>query len=119
MGLRATIRNYCWCGNCAAVVCWAMMLGCAVQGISAKTTQHKVELTPWEQAERGLETLEAIPERTRTRADYTRAMDGFRAVYHEAPGDVHAPDSVNAVAELLAMPGRDLDDAKSLKAAVG
>ena len=46
-------------------------------------------------------------------------MDGFRAVYHEAPGDVHAPDSVNAVAELLAEQGRSLHDAKSLKAAVG
>ena len=88
--------------------------------LTAKTaTQRKVELTPWEQAERGLETLEAIPEGARTRADYTRAMDGFRAVYHEAPGDVHAPDSVNAVAELLAEQGRGLHDAKSLKAAVG
>ncbi len=46
-------------------------------------------------------------------------MDGFRAVYHEAPGDVHAPDSVNAVAELLAEQGRVLHDAKSSKAAVG
>ena len=82
-------------------------------------TQRKVELTPWEKAERGLETLEAIPEGTRTRADYTKAMDGFRAVYHEAPGDTHAPDSVNAVAELLAEQGRALHDAKSLKAAVG
>jgi N-acetylmuramoyl-L-alanine amidase len=91
-----------------------------VPGLGAKTaTQHKVELTPWELAERGLEALEAIPEGARTRADYTRAMDGFRAVYHEAPGDVHAPDSVNAVAELLAEQGRGLHDAKSLKAAVG
>src|ERR1700722_11303646 len=90
-----------------------------VQVLPAKATQRKVELTPWEQAERGLETLEAIPEGTRTRADYTRAMDGFRTVYHEAPGDVHAPDSVNAVAELLAEQGRAFHDAKSLTAAVG
>jgi N-acetylmuramoyl-L-alanine amidase len=96
------------------------MLGCAVQEVAAKTMrQRKVELTPWEKAERGLESLEAIPEGTRTRADYARAMDGFRAVYHEAPGDVHAPDSVNAVAELLAEQGRGLHDAKSLKDAVG
>jgi N-acetylmuramoyl-L-alanine amidase len=82
-------------------------------------SQRKVELTQWEQAEQGLETLEAIPEGARTRADYTVAMDGFRAIYHAAPGDVHAPDSVNAVAELLAEQGRGLHDAKSLKAAVG
>src|SRR5271170_7977610 len=118
MGQGKTIRTW-WGLGCAAVCC-AMMLGYAVQELSAKTTQQrKVELTPWEQAERGLETLEAIPAGTRTRADYAKAMDGFRAVYHEAPGDVHAPDSVNAVAELLAEQGRDLHDAKSLKAAVG
>jgi N-acetylmuramoyl-L-alanine amidase len=116
MGLGKTIRNLWWCWSWAVVLCCAtVQVACA----SSKTTQRKAELTPWEQAERGLETLEAIPEGTRTRADYTRAMDGFRAVYHEAPGDVHAPDSVNAVAELLAEQGRALHDAKSLTAAVG
>jgi N-acetylmuramoyl-L-alanine amidase len=102
--------------GCAVLVCWAIGVGCAVE---AKTPQRKVELTPWEQAERRLETLEAIPEGSRTRADYARAMDGFRVVYHQSPGDVHAPDSVNAVAELLAEQGRRFRDAKSLKNAVG
>jgi N-acetylmuramoyl-L-alanine amidase len=102
------------------VLCWALALNCVmVPRLAAKTTQRKVELTPWERAEHGLETLEAIPAGARTRADYTRAMDGFRAVYHEEPGDAHAPDSVSAVAELLAEQGRGLHDAKSLKAAVG
>jgi N-acetylmuramoyl-L-alanine amidase len=125
MGLNKKIRTIWWCGGGATVLCGAMLLGYAVvlgcvQELSAKTTQQrKVELTPWEQAERGLETLEAIPAEARTRADYARAMDGFRAVYHGAPGDVHAPDSVNAVAELLAEQGRTLHDAKSLKDAVG
>jgi N-acetylmuramoyl-L-alanine amidase len=120
MGLRTTIRNFWWCGGCAAVLGCAIVLGCAVEELAAKTAPHrKVELTPWEQAELGLEALEAIPVGARTRADYAQAMDGFRAVYHEAPGDVHAPDSVNAVAELLAEQGRGLHDAKSLKAAVG
>src|SRR5271170_8246851 len=116
MGLRQTIRER-W--GSAAVLCCAVVLGCAmVQGLVAKTVpQRKVELTPWESAERGLETLQAIPEGARTRGDYARAMDGFRAVYHQAPSDPHAPDSVNAVAGLLAEQGRDLHDAKSLKAA--
>jgi N-acetylmuramoyl-L-alanine amidase len=115
MGLRTTIRSSWWCGGCAAV------LSCAiVQGLAAKTpSQHKPELTPWEQAERGLETLEAIPLGTRTRVDFARAMDGFRVVYHDAPNDVHSADSVNTVAELLAEQGRELHDAKSLKDAVG
>jgi N-acetylmuramoyl-L-alanine amidase len=92
-----------------------------VPGAMARTAQQRrpVQLTPWEQAERGRETLEAIPDALRTRADYARAMDGFRAVYHDAPRDVHAPDCVNAVAELLVEQGRGLHDEKSLKAAVG
>jgi N-acetylmuramoyl-L-alanine amidase len=117
MGLRTTIRiRSCWWSGVCAVA-----LGCAmVQALAAKTARRQaVELTPWELAERGREALEAIPEGARTRTDYTRAMDGFRAVYHDAPGDVHAPDSVNAVAELLAEQGRRWHDAKDLKAAVG
>ena len=46
-------------------------------------------------------------------------MDRFRALYHAAPGDVHAPASIYAVAELLAEQGRTLGDPKSLKAALG
>jgi N-acetylmuramoyl-L-alanine amidase len=115
MGLGKTTRCFWWGGGCAAV------LGCAmVQVLPAKPAQKRhAELSAWEQAERGRETLEAMPEGTRTKADYTRAMDGFRAVYHDSPRDVHAPDSVNAVADLLAEQGRGLHEAKSLKAAVG
>jgi N-acetylmuramoyl-L-alanine amidase len=109
MGLRKTIRRS-WFGvGCAAAL---------VLPAGAAQKRH-LELSPWEQAERGREALEAIPDGTRTRADYTRAMDGFRGVYHDSPGDVHAPDSVNEVAELLTEQGRGLHDAKSLKAAVG
>jgi N-acetylmuramoyl-L-alanine amidase len=76
-------------------------------------------LSPWEQAEQARDALEAIPDEARTRADYTRAMDSYRAIYHADPADVHAAAAVNAVAELLAEQGRTLHDAKSLKAAVG
>lgn len=73
----------------------------------------------WERAEQGREALEALSAGNRNRADYTRAMDGFRIVYHTNPADPHAPDSVNAVAELLAKQGRALHDDKSLKDAIG
>jgi N-acetylmuramoyl-L-alanine amidase len=85
----------------------------------AKTSVRKVKLPPWELAEHGRETLEAIPEGSRTKANYATALDSFRALYHAAPQDVHAPNAVFAVAELLADQGRTLHDAKSLKAAVG
>jgi N-acetylmuramoyl-L-alanine amidase len=84
-----------------------------------RAAKKAVALTPWEQAERGRETLEAISEATRTRADYTLAMDAYRAIYHANPADVHAAAAVNAVAELLVEQGRTLHDEKSLRAAVG
>jgi N-acetylmuramoyl-L-alanine amidase len=76
-------------------------------------------LSPWEQAEHARDALEAVPDGDRTRADYTRVTDAYRAIYHANPADLHAPAAVNAVAELLAEQGRSLHDTKSLQAAVG
>ncbi len=78
-----------------------------------------MELSPWEAATQGRDALEAMPEGSRTKADYTKAMDGYRAIYHDDPQSKYAAAAVNAVAELLAEQGRGLQDAKSLKAAVG
>jgi len=108
---------------CVALVCW-QAAGAAVDTTAparshAAKTAKIVALSPWEQAERGRETLEAMAESDRTRADYTRAMDAYRAIYHANPADVYAPAAVNAVAELLAEQGRTLHDAKASQAAVG
>ena len=104
----------------AGAVCLAAACsGTARAAVDATTTRANTHgarkiakiaaLSPWEQAERGRDALEAMPEDDRTLADYTRAMDLY----------VHAPAAVNAVAELLAEQGRSLHDAKSSKAAVG
>ncbi|HEX2919090.1 MAG TPA: N-acetylmuramoyl-L-alanine amidase, partial [Edaphobacter sp.] len=68
---------------------------------------------------RSREALEAKPARERTRQDYQRTMDLFRTIYHDDPGSRYAAAAVNSVAELLAAQGRDLNDEKSLKDAVG
>src|SRR5215469_7087542 len=113
--------NWSGCGVCAVVLCCGVLVGSAFAAGAENRAQARrhAELSLWEQAEQGREALEAIPEGRRTRADYARAMDGFRAVYHKNPADPHAPDSVNAVAELLAEQGRTLHDQKSLKDAIG
>ncbi len=109
-----------WCAVCAAG------LGCGLAaatstGWAKSSSGHRpvVEVSPWEQATQGREELEGIPEGSRTKADYAKAMDGYRAIYHDAPQSKYAAAAVNAVAELLAAQGRGLQDAKSLKAAVG
>ena len=127
MGVLGPMR---WvkCAGCAAGARAAADTSVMANGASKISSRRAVQkrvvaLSPWEMAERGREELEAIPEATRTQADFTRAMDAYRAIYHEHPGDVHAPAAVNAVAELLAEQGRGLgtskDGAKISKAAVG
>jgi N-acetylmuramoyl-L-alanine amidase len=115
------------CAACVIALGCVAAMCCGAARVRADTTpatrihaaKKAVALTPWEQAERGRETLEAIPEETRTRADYAQTMDAYRAIYHADPADVHAPAAVNAVAELLAEQGRTLHDEKSLRAAAG
>jgi N-acetylmuramoyl-L-alanine amidase len=107
--------------SCLAAMCCGAAAGHVDTSSRAKTHLPKriVAMSPWEQAERGRETLEAIPEDGRMKADYARAMEAYRAIYHAHPGDAHAPAAVNAVAELLVEQGRGQHDVKSLQAAVG
>ena len=72
---------------------------------------------PWQAANVARARFEAQP--THTRADYTRIMDEFRAIYHANPADIHAAPAIGQVAELLAEQGRELEDPRSLRAAAG
>jgi N-acetylmuramoyl-L-alanine amidase len=109
-----------WCAVCAAGLSCGVALGASTAKAKSSSGQrHVIEMSPWEQATQGREELEGIPEGSRTKADYAKAMDGYRAIYHDAPQSKYAAAAVNAVAELLAEQGRGLQDSKSLKAAVG
>jgi len=105
-------------GTLMLLVCAVASAGGAAGGGLAKT-KHGVVLSPFQQAVKAREVLEATSPETRTRAAYAGVLDAFRAVYHDAPRDAHAADAVRAVAELLAQQGRDFSDAKSSTAAVG
>jgi N-acetylmuramoyl-L-alanine amidase len=62
--------------------------------------------------------LEAIPDAERTRPQYERALDAYRAVYHGDPASPDAARSIAAVADLLASEGRCFHDAKLSRDAV-
>jgi N-acetylmuramoyl-L-alanine amidase len=114
-----------------ALACIALCIAPPLLAVSSDTatpprTAHKpaapkklAPLSPWEQAERGRDALEAMPEEQRTAADYSHAMDAYRAIYHANPADIHAPAAIDAVAELLAEQGRTQHDMKSSQSAVG
>ncbi|HZZ38538.1 MAG TPA: N-acetylmuramoyl-L-alanine amidase [Acidobacteriaceae bacterium] len=70
-------------------------------------------------AERQHEALEGRPERERTRAQYDRVLDAYRAIYHGDPASPRADDSIAAVADLLAEEGRVFQDDKALHDAIG
>src|SRR5579859_5526300 len=59
-------------------------------------------LPPYEKAQRQREALEGRPERQRTRREYDRVIDAYRAVYHNDPASPRADAAITAVADLLA-----------------
>jgi len=112
-GVRQFGRRSCPIAAVAATVC-----GCALT-LPAASQRRVAEVSRWERAERARDVFEAEPETQRTRLEYARRMDEFRAIYHGTPTDRHAAEAVNAVAELLEEQGRAQRDRKLLQAAVG
>ncbi|HEX5233697.1 MAG TPA: hypothetical protein VFW25_00055 [Silvibacterium sp.] len=88
---------------------------------SAAAPQHRSRNTrpSYAHAQKMREALEGRPERQRTRRDYERVMDAYRAVYHSSPASPRADASVSAVADLLAEEGRVFQDDKAFHDAVG
>jgi N-acetylmuramoyl-L-alanine amidase len=84
---------------------------------TTRTAPARAAVSPWERAQHQREALAAEPESARTRAEYTRAIDAFRAIYFASPRDPHAPASILAVASLEAEEGRLLHDAKATQTA--
>jgi N-acetylmuramoyl-L-alanine amidase len=84
----------------------------------ALASQHQ-PISAFDKAQRLREALEGRPEQQRTRHDYERALDAYRAVYHADPASPKADASVSAVADLLAEQGRVFQDEKSLRDAIG
>jgi N-acetylmuramoyl-L-alanine amidase len=87
--------------------------------VSAAPQHNAVARVSFERAQRLREALEGRPERQRTRREYERVMDAYRAVYHSNPASPRADASIFAVADLLAEEGRVFQDDKALHDAIG
>jgi N-acetylmuramoyl-L-alanine amidase len=86
----------------------------------AATPQRGISrLDPFERAARLREALEGRPEQQRTRLQYDRVLDAYRAIYHSDPASPKADASIAAVADLLAEEGRIFQDRKALHDAIG
>jgi N-acetylmuramoyl-L-alanine amidase len=101
----------------AAALAMAVSLALPMYAATTHTTPAHAAPTPWEKAQHLRDTLAAEPETSRTRAEYTRAIEAFRAVYFGSARDPHAPASILAQANLEAEEGHLLHDAKATAAA--
>ena len=70
-------------------------------------------------ADRLREALNGRPAADRSRREYQRVIDAYRRVYYGSPAATKADPSVVAVAELLVEMGRQFDDPKVLRSAIG
>jgi N-acetylmuramoyl-L-alanine amidase len=69
-------------------------------------------------AERMREALNGRPARERTRHEYQKSINAYRAVYFGAPRSSKADPSVVATAELMVEMGRTFNDDKILRSAI-
>ena len=113
-GMQHSVRVGCGC-----VALCLLHTGAAEAGTRAKVGRRPVVLSAWEQAVLGREELESSAAGEKKKAQFTRVLEGFRAIYHADPGAQHAADAVNAVAEVLQEQGCEFGDAESFLAAVG
>jgi N-acetylmuramoyl-L-alanine amidase len=102
----------------AGCICLLTLLTTAARVPAA--LQHSAGVhSPYEKAQRMREAIEGSPERQRTRRDYQRAIDAYRAIYHGDPASPKADASVSAVGDLMAEEGRIFQDEKALHDAIG
>ena len=98
----------------------AISVALIIPAAAKRTVAQKKQAahTQFETAERMREALNGRAAADRTRRDYTRVLDAYRAVYYTAPSSNRADASVVAVAELLVEVGRQFHDEKALRAAI-
>ncbi|HET9086269.1 MAG TPA: hypothetical protein VFN53_01985, partial [Acidobacteriaceae bacterium] len=76
---------------------------------------HGKSMAQYARAEALQRRLHMRPVAQRTRADYVRALNAFRVVYHGDPGSPDAASAIAAVADLLAEEGRCFHDPRLLQ----
>jgi N-acetylmuramoyl-L-alanine amidase len=97
----------------AAVLLWAAAPAYARHTPEAWAQKH------YATADRLREALNGRPATDRSRREYQRVIDAYRRVYYGSPASAKADPSVVAVAELLVEMGRQFDDDKVLRSAIG
>ena len=96
-----------------------LLLLLPVLPVQARGKSEAWARTQFSAAEHMRETLNSLPDDDRSRHEYQRVIAAYRRVYYGAPASTKADPSVVAVADLLAEMGRQCNDDKALRAAIG
>ncbi|MGC9292943.1 MAG: N-acetylmuramoyl-L-alanine amidase [Acidobacteriaceae bacterium] len=105
---------------CAGVFAGTLVASPAQAGqVSSHTDRAQRAATQFRHAETLQRRLLARPQDVRTQNGYEAVLDAYRAVYHGDPAAQDAPKSVAAVAALLQREGRQFNDPKDFRDAVG
>jgi N-acetylmuramoyl-L-alanine amidase len=96
-----------------------LLLLLPVLPVQARGKSEAWSHTQFSAAEHLRENLNSLPDNERSRHEYQRVIAAYRRVYYGAPSSAKADPSVVAVADLLAEMGRQCNDDKALRAAIG
>ncbi len=107
----------------SALVWGALLAVVALPGVQAHARARYRRSESWAReryavADRMREALNGRPQNERSRRDYQRVLNSYRAVYLGAPASSKADPSAVAVAETLVEMGRRFDDDKILNEAI-
>lgn len=103
-----------WRKSCVSVAAF-LLAGASLPALASS----RYGTAAFARAERLREGLEGRPERQRTRMEYERVLNAYRAIYHGDPASPKADASIGVVADLLAEEGRIFQSDKDLHDAIG
>lgn len=102
----------------ALIITAGLVLAARAQPSSFTTPRAHLATLQYRRAEILRRHLLARPIKSRTLSQFTAALNAYRAVYHRDPAAAEAPKSIAAVADLLALEGRQFHNPKDFHDAI-
>ena len=114
----SAVRSHLRQAKCGVVLAGCFAFAAQAQALPSHTERARLATRVYRHAEVLRSHLLGRPKKTRTLGQYTLVLNAYRAVYHGDPAAAEAPKSIAAVAELLAIEGRQFHSKKDFHDAI-